>query len=278
MPRWIKGEGWLDRECAHCQQPFRVKRNQLARTPSIYCSPACANRARAGESGAAFASREELTRLYIDEGMTLRAIGDRYGVTLQAVAYHLESAGVPRREWNGAHVVLSPEARAKSKANHTRGAAHHSFRNIPDAEIIALYADGLSTTAIAAKFGVTPMTINRHLRANGVERRQPGFSRWRTAQDGHLVQSGWELLVDDWLSAHGVEHECQPTLPFGDQLRADFLVGETYIEVWGVVHNRKYADRKSAKLAQYTEYGISLIEIYPRHIERENFAPLHVLL
>ncbi len=278
MPRWIKGEGWLDRQCAHCAKSFRVRRSQLARTPSIYCSPGCANRSRAGESGTAFASREELARLYVDEGMTLKAIGDRYGVTLQAVAYHLECAGVPRREWNGAQVVLSPEAKAKSRANHTRGAANHNFRNVPDAEIIALYADGLSTAAIAARFSVSAITINRHLRANGVERRQPGFSRWRTAQDGHLVQSGWELLVDDWLYEHGIEHECQPKLPFGDQFRADFRVGATYIEIWGVVHNRQYAERKRAKLVQYTKHGLSLIEIYPRHIERENFAPLHVLL
>ena len=221
--------------------------------------------------------RDVVVKLYRDELKPITEIGRMFGASPAAVCWQLDRAGVPRRPPSATHMHTQAN-KAKAFAAHVRGEAHHASRQLPMIEIAARYNAGDSTAFIAAQYGVTGATIIRKLRSLGLNLREGGFSKWRTAIDGHKVQSGWELLVDNWLHLHGIAHVNQPSLPFGRNSRADFLAGGFYIEVWGVVHSEKYTRRKRHKLAGYVKHGLPLIELYPRHIEREDFAPLHVLL
>lgn len=221
--------------------------------------------------------RDTVARLYRDELRPITEIGRMFGVSPAAVCWQLDRAGISRRPHAGAN-LRDPATVAKTNASHTRGAAHHASRPLPMDEVAARYTAGESTAFIAAHYGVTAVTISRKLAAFGHPIRPCGFSKWRTTIDGHKVQSGWEMLVDDWLFTHGITHTAQPKVPFGRNCRADFFAGGYYIEVWGVVHSPIYSRRKLRKLALYTKHSLPLIELYPRHIEREDFAPLHVLL
>lgn len=140
------------------------------------------------------------------------------------------------------------------------------------------YELGESAAVLAQRYDVSAHTIIRRLRNQGLTIRASGFGRWCIANDGHKVQSGWELLVDNWLSKHDVPHECQPRLPFATTRRADFYAKGYYIEMWGVVHNRTYSNRRRDKIEQYAAHGLKLLQLYPGSVERDDCEPLWVLL
>lgn len=101
------------------------------------------------------------------------------------------------------------------------------------------------------------------------------------AKDGHKVRSGLEMAVDDWLFEHGIQHELEPHCPWDKSphpRRADFKVGDVYIEVWGLAGKTKYDKRRAQKVAKYAEHGIKLIEILPAHVLHGDFSPLESLL
>jgi hypothetical protein len=78
------------------------------------------------------------------------------------------------------------------------------------------------------------------------------------------------MRVDNWLTDHGLDHEVEPRMPFTSNWRADFRVGDTYIEVWGVIGWPSYEKKKEAKVAAFRAHRAKLIEL-PRWI----FAAKH---
>jgi hypothetical protein len=81
------------------------------------------------------------------------------------------------------------------------------------------------------------------------------------ATDGHRCRSLLERYVDDWLSAHGIEHTCEPlwpthpTLNPGGRRRADWLIeDQVYVEMAGMLDDPIYA-AKMAHKRQLAEPG-----------------------
>ena len=209
-----------------------------------------------------FESIEKIAKMYTD-GMTQVEIAKMYGVTQALVSYHLLRAGVPIRK-NKFHLTAKQVAAIK----HPRGEDHHSFHDIPLDILVSEYQSGISSMALAAKYHVSAITIQRKLRKRGVTMRDGGFAKWQTSKDGHKVQSYYELMVDDWLFDHGIQHINQPPLPFGRNTRADFLAGDTYIEVLGLIASPKYKEKYAKKLDLYKEHGLKVICIFPSHFRR----------
>lgn len=82
--------------------------------------------------------------------------------------------------------------------------------------------------------------------------------------DGHMVRSEPERLIDNWLDSHEVHHKYEPDIDGGF---SDWKVGDTYIEYWGGFRSEDNARRKAEKLAIYAEMGAKLIELYPEDLE-----------
>lgn len=160
--------------------------------------------------------------------------------------------------------------------------AHPAFvADLPVQRIVRAYGKGKSTAALAKQYKVSAKLITHRLLSAGVRLRRPGFSRYRRCSDGHLVQSHWEQAVDEWLTQHGLPHEVQPPCPWAKWRsiqRADFIVGNTYIEVWGMEGNAKYDKRRLEKIAKYREHGFDLIEVFPHHVTDHDYSPLEILL
>ncbi|MFN2504171.1 MAG: helix-turn-helix domain-containing protein [Acidimicrobiales bacterium] len=91
----------------------------------------------------------ELRRLYLENGLGLRQLAERFSVSPQAVSGWLDAAGVPRRGPAPATPPASSDAMA------------------------ALYHQGWSGPRIAARFGCSTATVYRRLEAAGVSRRRP---------------------------------------------------------------------------------------------------------
>jgi transposase len=188
---------------------------------------------------------EELRRLVWQEHRPYREIALMYGCDPSAVAHWLNESGIPRpTTWETIRAGTKPD--------------------MPTPEVLrARYATGESLRAIADDYTVSWQTIRELATASGVELRPTGwyFGPPINCADGHTVRSTYEKRVDDWLSAHGLAHEIEPTVPYASRWRADFKVGETYIEVWGMAGSATYDERKRAKINWYREHDVALLEI-----------------
>lgn len=90
-------------------------------------------------------------------------------------------------------------------------------------------------------------------------------------QDGHMVRSRAEVLIDNWLYMQGLVHAYERRLPIEEECYCDFYLpgGKgVYIEFWGRESDPKYRDRQSAKRALYAKHNLRLIELGDAEIER----------
>jgi len=89
------------------------------------------------------------------------------------------------------------------------------------------------------------------------------------ANDGHICNSLAEKIVDDWLFANKIEHIKEPAYPdsvrdlLKSKVRADWLVGETYIEYFGLQTNEDYAKKTDSKILACQVSGVQLQPLYP---------------
>jgi transposase len=94
----------------------------------------------------------ELRRRYLADGLTIAQLAARYGVGTSTVRGWLEHAGIPRR------LPGRPSQQAPSRE-----------------ELVRLYvAEGLSTTQIGQRYGVSQPTALRWLRAADIALRPQG--------------------------------------------------------------------------------------------------------
>lgn len=153
---------------------------------------------------------------------------------------------------------------------------------VPTESLIDAYASGTSYD-VASQFDMTPSGVVYRLRRAGVERRGRVSGDTCQCADGHIVRSALERVVDDWLFEHGIEHVVSPRCPWPPKSGryysfADFLVGDTYIEVWGLAGIKKYDRRMLQKLNLYSKHQATVINLWPREIQKRDFSKLLPLL
>ena len=84
-------------------------------------------------------------------------------------------------------------------------------------------------------------------------------------EDGHVVKSKSEMLIDNYLFSKGITHAYEKAFPIDSNpehdLYPDFYLPdqEIYLEHWGYSENEIYTKQKEYKLAKYKEQGITLI-------------------
>ena len=88
----------------------------------------------------------ELRRLYLERGLTLRQLAERFSVSPKAVRGWLDGVGVPRR-------------------------GHGETSSANSADVVALYGRGWSGPHIATRSGCSTATVYPRLEAAGVARR-----------------------------------------------------------------------------------------------------------
>jgi hypothetical protein len=85
------------------------------------------------------------------------------------------------------------------------------------------------------------------------------------ASDGHICHSLGERTIDDLLSAAGIEHTREPGYPEGN-FRADFQVGETLIEYFGLAGDPQYDEKTRVKREICTRHGVRLVCLFPQDV------------
>ncbi|MBE0446753.1 MAG: hypothetical protein IBX64_01345 [Actinobacteria bacterium] len=86
------------------------------------------------------------------------------------------------------------------------------------------------------------------------------------AKDGHLCRSYSELIIDDWLTDNGIEHEKEVNYP-GSKLIADWRIGREFVEYLGIDMERdnkisqNYIKTLERKRRICAEHGLILTEL-----------------
>jgi hypothetical protein len=103
--------------------------------------------------------------------------------------------------------------------------------------------------------------------------RQKYPATYRT-QDGHMVRSKSEVIIDNWLYISGLVHSYEKKLPIDEEVVSDFYIPSgngrpqaVYIEYWGLENDPKYKDRMKKKIEIYKKYEFPLIELIDKDIE-----------
>ena len=88
-------------------------------------------------------------------------------------------------------------------------------------------------------------------------------------EDGHMVRSKAEQIIDNWLYHKGIVHAYERRVPIEEEVYCDFFIPigqKVWIEFWGL-EEIKYLKRKELKKKFYTQNNKILIEISEKDIE-----------
>lgn len=88
------------------------------------------------------------------------------------------------------------------------------------------------------------------------------------ANDGHLCLSMGERTIDDFLYDHGIDHEKEVPYP-NSNYRADFKVGDIFIEYFGMIGDIEYEKRMKEKLLICKTNNIELISLVSKDLRDE---------
>jgi len=117
--------------------------------------------------------------------------------------------------------------------------------------------------AARGRFG----TWNNAIKVAGFEPNPVMFAKKHEAKDGHICDSLAEKIIDDWFFRRGIKHEINVPYPGNHGLTADFVVGEYWIEFFGLNgEHKRYDELKEKKLRLVKGHELKLIEIYPKHL------------
>lgn len=113
-------------------------------------------------------------------------------------------------------------------------------------------------------------TWNKAIRAAGFRPNAELFSRRYSAKDGHICDSFAEKIIDDWLFERHIPHRIHVPY-FYRNMSADFLIGNTLVEYFGLHGNmRKYDAHVETKKAIWKRRNLDVIAIYPPDLFPEN--------
>ena len=92
-------------------------------------------------------------------------------------------------------------------------------------------------------------------------------AKFRT-DDGHVVRSKAEQIIDNWLYHNKIVHAYERRVPVEEELYCDFFIprGKVWIEYWGS-EDEKYLKRKNLKKELYKKNEKNLIELTDKDIK-----------
>lgn len=105
-------------------------------------------------------------------------------------------------------------------------------------------------------------TWNNAIEAAGYDPNPVMFAKHYLAKDGHKCDSMAEKIVDDWLCTHKIEHHIHVPYPWKNGMKCDFLVGDTWIEIFGLEGNlARYDVLKKEKLELIKNQKLKLFAV-----------------
>lgn len=211
-------------------------------------------------------NKTELEHMLLTEHLTYAQVAERYGCD-PSLPYHWAKR-------------LGISLDNKLTRVWSQRLAQRGFIEPTEKELRELYiTQGLSSPTVGEILGCGQDLIRSRLRHFNIPIRPRGYlgARRLTCKAGIRVSSGYECSVANWLTDHNLVFIYEPTISTRPTRRADFLVKDHYIEVWGLMGKSWYEARRLQKLEIYRQKGFALIEIFPRDIPKHLDAKLSIL-
>lgn len=105
-------------------------------------------------------------------------------------------------------------------------------------------------------------TWNKAIEAAGYDPNPVMFAKHYLAKDGHKCDSMAEKIVDDWLYARKIDHLVHVPYPWNNGMKCDFLVGDTWVEIFGLEGNVvRYDELKKEKLELIRKYNLKTLRL-----------------
>lgn len=128
---------------------------------------------------------------------------------------------------------------------------------------IPLKAECIYYSSVRRKYG----TWNNFIREVGFAPNQVNFSKKHIALDGHKCDSLSEKIIDDWLYRRKILHKRSVPYPNYKQYTADFVIGNKWVEYFGLSGNlKRYDYLKNRKIRIAKKLGLDLIKLYPKDL------------
>jgi len=200
----------------------------------------------AAESKTLAFPKDEIIRLYVEEGLSAGNIGRQFGTDAHTILSRL-------RSWD---IEIIKNRKPLQKPIDVGKAAE-------------MYFAGMTTYTIADEMNVSPSMIQRRLRSIGVVEPRTGMGIPHESLGGEMVRSSFELFVANWLYNQGIHYEYEPSIA-DTKFMADFKVGDYFIEVCGMygMDNDRfgYDDRLRQKEELYERHGFDYVLLFPSAI------------
>ena len=292
----MREKRYVENICERCGETYSIIQNNASK--QRFCSRKCMAKSRETNI-----TKKELYQLYFNDRIPLYKIGEKFGVSKTSIMRAMKRYGLESRAANETRMPEGYEQPSKEILNELYWVEWLSYEsigkklnvdpaNIPrwlkqndiktrtnaetrlgkvfveptKEELIDLYINQeLPTAEIGKIFGCGSGSISRRLYQNGIEVRPNIFNgkHFLRCEDGHEVRSYYEKSFDNLLYRNDIGHEYEPRIPFDKRYASDFIVGDVYVEIWGVQNNKKYEDRRIKKTKLYKDNGLKLLEIYP---------------
>lgn len=101
---------------------------------------------------------------------------------------------------------------------------------------------------------------------------EEGGSEKYSCDDGHIVKSRGEALLDNWLSHQGIKHNYEQDITIGGtHMKYDWYLpdDDVYIEYWGF-YTKDYQERRQEKEKAYTLGHKKLVSIENKDLQDIN--------
>lgn len=122
---------------------------------------------------------------------------------------------------------------------------------LPDDEVARIYSVSRRTVArLRGKKGLLPPTAEY------------------LSYEGLYLRSSLEAMYDAYLHELGVEHEHEPVPVPTSKYRADFKVGNVFIEIRGMENYKEYDLKQTIKDALYKRHNLKVVSLLPPAIHR----------
>lgn len=93
------------------------------------------------------------------------------------------------------------------------------------------------------------------------------FAKKYIAIDGHKCDSLAERIIDDWLFRRKINHERSVPYPSFEKYTADFVVGNKWVEYFGLSGSlKRYDYLKNRKIRIAKKLKLDLIKLYPKDL------------
>lgn len=95
------------------------------------------------------------------------------------------------------------------------------------------------------------------------------FGTRSVSSDGHVCLSMGERTICEMLTSAGIEHRHEPVYP-ESRMRADFMIGEAFVEYLGLAGRADYDAKTERKRAHAKAHKLRLELVYPRDLAEQD--------